>query len=151
MHILFRFILLLCAVICGGFVALLGGGFSQAVEPQSYSAGTSAFWFLAGAVVAAPLWVPAIIPAHFPNALKNSRWVSAALLLFPTFLFGSIVWHNISRSFSGFGAIPSALFQGLLLTSACLAGLVILLWPELSTYVKRILTHHSSGTPNGAP
>ena len=145
MQILFRFILLLGAAICGGFVVFLGSDFSQAVEPQSYSAGISAFWFLAGAVVAAPLWVPAIIPSYFPNALKNSRRVCAGLLLFPTFLFGSIVWHNISRSFSVLGAIPSALFQGLLLTTACFAGLVILLWPELSTYTKRILTHPSSG------
>ena len=146
MNILLRLILLIGAALCGGFVVILGSGFSQAVEPQSYSAGISAFWVFAGAVVAAPLWVPAIIPSHFPNALKNSRRVSAAMLLFPTFSFGSIVWHNISRSFSGLGATPSALFQGLLLTTVCLAGLVILLWPELSAYAKRHLTHHSSGT-----
>ncbi|MES2825580.1 MAG: hypothetical protein V4732_18405 [Pseudomonadota bacterium] len=146
MSILLRLILLIGAALCGGFVLLLGSDFSQAVEPQSYSAGISAFWVLAGAVVAAPLWVTAIIPSHFPNALKNSRRVSAAMLLFPTFLFGSIVWHNISPSFSGLVAASSALFQGVLLTTVCLTGLIILLWPELSAYAKRILTHHSSGT-----
>lgn len=146
MPILLRLILLLGAALCGGFIALLGSGVSQALDAETYSTGISIFWFFAGAVVAAPLWVPAIIPSHFPNALKNSRRVSAAILLFPTFLFGSIVWHNISRSFSGLGATPSALFQGALLTIVCLAGLVILMWPELSAYAKRHLTHHSSGT-----
>ena len=133
----FRVILLLGAVFCGGFVALLGGGFSRAVEPESYSAGTSVFWFFAGAVVAAPLWVPAVFPSRYPVALKVCRRVSAVALLVPTLLFGSIVVHNISRSLSGLGATSSALVQGAVLTVACLVCMVILLWPELRTYAKR--------------
>jgi hypothetical protein len=133
----FRLILLLGAILCGGFVALLGGGFSRAVEPEAYSAGTSAFWLLAGAIVAAPLWVPAIFPSRYAVALKFCRWVSAAALLVPTLLFGSIVWHNISRSVSGLGATSLALVQGALLTVVCLVCMVILMWPELRTCAKR--------------
>lgn len=133
----FRFTLLLGAVLCCGFVALLGSSFSRAVEPETYSVGTSAFWFLAGAVVATPLWVPAIIPSRYPVALKFCRWVSAAALLVPTLLFGSIVWHNINHSVSGLGATSSALAQGAILTVACLVCMVILMWPELRTYAKR--------------
>jgi hypothetical protein len=133
----FRFILLLCAALCGGFVALLGGGFSRAVEPESYSNGTSAFWLLAGAVVAAPLWVPAVFPSRYPIAFKFCRWVSAATLLLPTLLFGSIVVHNIRRSVSGLGATSSALVVGAVLTVACLGCMVVLLWPELRSQKQR--------------
>lgn len=133
----FRVILLVGAVLCGGFVALFGGGFSRAVEPENYSEVSSVFWLLAGAVVAAPLWVPAVFPSRYPVALKVCRQVSAAILLLPTLLFGSIVVHNINRSVSGLGATPSALIQGAVLTVACLVCLVVLLWPELRTYAKR--------------
>jgi hypothetical protein len=107
-----RIVLLLCAALCGGFVALAGGGFSRVAEPESYTAGTSVFWFLVGAVVAAPLWVPAIFPSRYALAFKVCRWLSAAALLLPICLFGSIVVNNISRSISGLGATPSALLQG---------------------------------------
>ena len=133
----FRFALLIGAVLCGGFVALLGGSFSRAVEPETYSTGASVFWVLAGAIVATPLWVPAIIPSRYPVALKVCRRVSAAVLCLPTWLFGGIVWNNVSRSISGASATPSALAQGAVLTLVCLACMVILLWPELRPYAKR--------------
>ena len=132
-----RIVLLFGAILGGGFVAFLGGSFSRAVEPESYSTGTSAFWFLAGIVVAAPLWVPAVCPSRYPVALKACRRVGAAALLLPTWLFGSIVVHNISRAVSGLGATPSALIQGTVLTSVCLVCLVVLLWPEIRTCSKR--------------
>lgn len=132
-----RFILLLGAILCGGFVAFLGGSFSWAVEPETYSTGVSAFWFLAGTVVTAPLWVPAIFPSRYPVAFKFCRWASATVLIVPTLLFGSIVWHNISRSVSGLGAASSALIQGAVLTATCFVCIVILIWPELRAYAKR--------------
>lgn len=132
----FRVILLVGAVLCGGFVALLGSSFSRAVEPETYSE-SSVFWLLAGAVVAAPLWVSAVFPSRYPAALKVCRRVSAAILLLPTLLFGGIVVNNISRSISGLGATPPALLQGAVLTIACLVCLAILLWPELRAYAKR--------------
>lgn len=132
-----RIVLLVAAAVCGAFVALLGGGFSSAVEPESYTISTSVFWFFAGVIFTAPLWVPALVPKRYPVTLKVCRWVGAAALLFPTYMFGSIVVHNISRSMSGLGATPSALAQGAGLAVVCLACLLILLWPELSTRAKR--------------
>ena len=137
MPIAARIVLLLAATLCGGFVALLGGGFSRAVEPESYATTASAFWFVAGVVVAAPLWVPALIPSRYSVALRVCRWVSAAALLLPIYVFGGIVVHNISRGISGLGATPSALLQGAVLTGTCICCLFILLWPELSSYAKR--------------
>ena len=125
-----RIILLICAIFCGGFLTLSGASFSHALEDESYSRGTSVFWLAVGALFSAPFWVPALIPSHYPLALQVGRWVGAALLLFPTLLFGSIVWHNISRSISDLGATPSALMLGIVLTSACFICITVLLWPE---------------------
>lgn len=133
----FRFVLLASAALCTAFVALLGGGFSRAVEPDSYSTGTSAFWLFCGALVASPLWVPAVFPARYPRALRVCRWLSAAALLVPILMFGGIVSHNIQRSISGLGASPSALAEGVLLTATCLLCMVLLLWPKLSKLAKR--------------
>lgn len=151
MHVLLRFILLVVAAISGLFVAFFGSSFSHANESHSYIEGISVAWLLAGALVVTPLWIPAIIPSRFPNALQKCRRISAILLLFPTFLFGSIIVYNIIGCYNWFGALPPSLHQGIELITPCVIGLLILLWPEISAFVKRILTHHSSGTPNGAP
>jgi len=126
-----RIILLAGAALCGGFIVLLGAGFSRTAEPQEYTSTTTVFWLVAGAVFAAPLWVPAAIPARFPTALKVCRRISAAALLFPTWLFGGIVLHNISRAISGLGATPSALLEGLVLTSVCVLCVFLLVRPDL--------------------
>lgn len=131
-----RIALLLAAALCGGFVAFQGASFSNAVEPESYTAATAGFWFAAGAVISAPLWLPALVPSRFSVTLKLCRWVGATVLLLPTYLFSTIVIHNISRSVSGLGATPHALIQGAVLTVACICGIVILLWPELSAHAK---------------
>jgi hypothetical protein len=132
-----RIMLLFVAALCAAFVAALGSGFSRAVEPDEYSAGTSVFWFVLAVVFAVPIWVPALIPERYPRALKVCRRLGAAALLLPTYLFGSIVVHNVSRSLSGLGATPSALAQGVVLTIACAACLLVLLWPDLRAYAKR--------------
>jgi hypothetical protein len=137
MPIATRIILLLIALLCGGFVAWLGDGFSYAVEPNQHSIATSIFWAGLGAVFSAPLWIAALIPSRFAKLAKVSRLAGAAYLLLPVFLFGGIVTHNISRWHSGLGASPSALVQGIVLTSGCLVALVLLLWPEIRPYVRR--------------
>ena len=126
-----RIFLLFSAALCAAFFVVLGGGFSRAVEPEEYSTSTSAFWFVSAAVFASPLWGPALIPGRYPRVLNACRRLGAAALLFPTFMFSSIVVHNHSRSASGLGATPSALVQGIVLTIACVACLLVLLWPDL--------------------
>jgi hypothetical protein len=132
-----RIMLLFVAALCAAFFAVLGGRFSRAVEPEAYSAGTSAFWLVLAIVFAAPLWIPALVPERYPRALKVCRRLSAAALLLPTYLFGSIVVHNVSRNLSGLGATPSAFVQGVVLTIACVACLLVLLWPDLRVCAKR--------------
>lgn len=126
-----RLFLLASAAICGAFVASLGGSFARAVEPESYTAGTSLFWFLTAAVFVAPLWAPAAIPNRYPVVQKIGRRVGAAALLIPLFIFGGIVVHNLQRSIAGLGASPVALAQGAVLTLLCVTCFLILLWPEL--------------------
>ncbi|MNR00123.1 hypothetical protein D3C85_1158840 [compost metagenome] len=130
MSLLSRCILIVSAAICGGFFAFFGAGASRAIEPEQYSTGTVAFWFFAGVALTAPLWVPAVFPSRYPHSLKVCRRVCAFLLLFPTWLFGSIVAHNISRALTGLGATPIALAQGAALTLCCVVCLFVLLLPE---------------------
>lgn len=137
MPTLARLYLLFSATISGGFIALLGVTFSASVESEQFTVASAAIWFIAGAIVAAPLWVPALIPPRFPTALKVCRLVGAAALLLPTYLFGSIVVHNISRAMSGLGATTSALVQGVILTSVCASCVFVLIWPELKPYATR--------------
>lgn len=133
-----RILLLIVAALCAAFVAVLGISFSLAVEPDAYSASTSSFWLVLAAVFASPIWMPALIPDRYPRVLSVCRRLGAIALLFPTFMFSSIVIHNISRSLSGLGATPTALVQGLALTLACVACLFVLLWPDLGPHAKRV-------------
>lgn len=123
--------LLLSALLCAGFITLVGSSFSFGVEPEQFTPMTFVRWAGLGAIVSAPLWVPASIPSRYVRTLKIGRLVSAALLLAPTYFFGGIVVHNVRRSLNGLGATPSAFVQGLVLTVACVAGFVLLLWPLL--------------------
>lgn len=131
MPMLFRLILLLAAVLCGGFVAISGNHVAQVVSNGPSYTGISFYWIINGALIAAPLWLPAVIPSSFQTTLRIFRILSSIALLFPTYLFGSIFWNNIYRFFSGLGATPSAFYLGSILTTACLSGITILLWPEL--------------------
>lgn len=131
MNLLTRLVLLISAMLCTGFVALTGTSFSLGVEPERYTFMTILRWAGLGAAVASPLWAPTLIPSRCIRTLKISCYVCAAILLAPTYFFGGIVVHNVKRSLSGLGATPSALLQGVVLTGACVAGLVLLLWPLL--------------------
>ena len=126
----FRFILLFCAVLCGGFWGILGDSYARIDEPESYS-GTSAITIFVSAIFAAPFWIPAIIPSRYSVALELSRRVSAVPVLLYTFLFGSILWHNVSRMISGYDASGEAFGVGTALTLTCISSLFILLRPEL--------------------
>ena len=130
MSLISRCILIVSAAICGGFFAISGAGVSWAMEPEQYSTGTVIFWFFGGVALTVPQWVPAVFPSRYPRGLKMCRRVCALLLLFPTWLFGTIVVHNVSRSFAGLGATPIALAQGVVLTLSCIVCLFVLLLPE---------------------
>ncbi len=132
-----RAILLLGAALCGGFIFLLGSTTSLALEPDRLGPRTAIFWFAAGLLASLPLWLPAVVPNRFSITQKACRWVCALLLLFPTYLFGTIVSHNLSKSISILRAEPSALIQGIVLTTVCLAGIVILVWPNVLTLGKK--------------
>ena len=137
MPALARSTLLIVAILVGTVVALLGGGFSRAVEPEDYSASTSAYWLVVGAVCAAPFWVPALVPGRYSRAVKICRRVGAAALLPPTYMFAGIVVHNVDRILSGLGATPSAMFLGGALAIACAGCFVLLLRPDISAHAKR--------------
>jgi hypothetical protein len=129
MPLLSRAVLLISAALCGGFFALSGAGFSLAAEPDQFSNSTLVFWFVVGMALAIPLWIPAVVPARYPRFLRVCRRTCAVLLLFPTWLFGTIVAGNVGRILSGFSFTPIALVQGLVLTGCCLVCLFVLLWP----------------------
>ena len=137
MPLLSRAVLLMSATLCGGFFALSGAGFSRAAEPEQLSNSILVFWFVAGVALAIPLWLPAIVPPRYPRFLKVCRRVCAVLLLFPTWLFGTIVGNNVGRILSGFSFTPIALAQGLVLTGCCLVCLFVLLWPEFRRHAER--------------
>lgn len=124
-----RSVLLISALLSAGFVAFMGSSFSLGVEPERFNVMTFLRWVGLGAAVSAPLWVPASIPSRYARTLLITRFVSAAFLLVPTYFFGGIVVHNVKRSLTGLGATPSAFVQGLVVTVACVTGLVLLLWP----------------------
>lgn len=130
MSVFARVVLLASAVLCGVFLAILGGAFSHAVDPERHVLATSAYWGSLAGVFVAPMWLPALIPQRFARTLKVCRRVAAVAQLFPLAMFGNIVVHNVSRMMSGEGGSDAALALGLVLTSLCIACLVILLRPQ---------------------
>lgn len=120
-----RVFLLLAAMLCGGFFAVMGGAFSYAVDGEH---GTTSvlFWLVAGAVVSAPFWLPALVPNRFSHLLTASRRVGAVVLLLPTGLFGSTIVHNMIRGMSGTGITFSTLTVAAVITVTCLCAIVIL-------------------------
>ena len=126
-----RIFLVGAAALCGGFFASLVAGFGAAVEPGSYEETRSFTWVVLSAVLGWPFWLPAVIPNRFPRLLCALRRIGAAYAVLGVVAFGSIVSHNIVRHFSGLGATPSALLEGVVLTSVCLLCLILLLWPDL--------------------
>src|SRR5262245_42912770 len=131
-----RMCLLLAAVIVGGSFALLGDTFSRLAKPDQYDAGVLLFWSGAGALLASPMWVPAVLPDRLRRLRDWCRRAGAAALVVPLVFFGSIVVHNIERWRSG--GPPETLAFGLSTTSTCVLALALLLWPEIQTVRRRI-------------
>lgn len=126
-----RIVLLALAAMLCGFVTLLGASVSYGLEPYRFSIRTGLLWLTIGMAVSSPLWIPTLIPNRFCRILRFARWLGVYVLTLPTYLFGSIISSNIARSINGLGATPSAIIQGVALTTVCLVGFVILLWPDL--------------------
>lgn len=129
----FRVVLLLSAALCASFVTYVAASFSRAVEPANPLSGVSWASMLAGVAVAAPFWVPALIPARYPRALQGCRKACAVALLLPAGLFGSIVVHHLRGGLDGRVATNPAFIQGVVLTMCCLVCLLVLLWPRASS------------------
>jgi hypothetical protein len=125
-----RIFLMTASAACSAFVASAGSGFSRMAEPDEYTSATSLFWLASGLLVALPLWFPALIPNRFANALLWARRACGCALLIPTYMFSTIVIHNVSRQVSGIGMSVSAFAIGLALMLACLIALFVLLWPD---------------------
>jgi len=84
------------------------------------------------------LFLPGGCPSDRDHrSVKLCRRICAILLLYPIWLFGSIVANNVGRILSGFSFTPIALAQGLVLTVCCLVCLLVLLWPEFRRHADK--------------
>ena len=97
------------------------------------------FYVVVGVIVSCPLWVAAFIPNRFPRLLQVCRFLGVLLMLFPMWFFGGLVIHNIGR-IGARGFTPSVFLQGLVLTTVCLLGMALLLWPEIRALMRRHAT-----------
>jgi hypothetical protein len=131
-----RALLILSAILCGGWVTLLGAGFNIAVEPEEYTFGAALFWMAIGAVFAAPFWVPALIAGRHPELLGFTRIAGAFLIASYTYLFGSILMKSLERMWDGYSIDSHVLASGFVLTFLCLVSLGILLWPHIRVIAK---------------
>jgi hypothetical protein len=131
MNIASRLLLLIVAASCGGFMALLGAVSSAVLDGRAIGISGYVFWVLSAAVLVSPLWVPALIPSHWPRLLSYARRIGALCLLFPLYLFFSIVSHNVGRMLRGWEIANGALSFGLIATVGCVTSLIVLLWPDL--------------------
>ena len=126
MHLGNRLYLLLASLLCGGYFAYLGISFSRGVEPESFSAAAILFWLLAGALVASPLWLPAVTPERFPRLARCARWLGILGCLVLLLPFGSAVIHNVRRAFVGFDIVWPILTVNSLLLAMCLAAIGVI-------------------------
>jgi hypothetical protein len=130
-----RACLLAAAAVVGGAFALLGATFTGMADPGEYDSWARVFWLVAGAVIASPMWLPAVIPARL---LPVGRWVrraGAVALLLPFLFFSSIVAHNVDRWRNG--GQPATLGFGLATSGACLVSMGLLLWPDFRAWRAR--------------
>jgi hypothetical protein len=134
-----RIVLISLAAILGGYVALTGASVSYGLEPYRFDRFTIAFYVAVGAVVSCPLWVAACIPNRFPRLSQVWRFLGVLLMLYPMWLFGGLVIHHIGR-IGARGFTPSVFLQGLILSTVCLLGVALLLWPEIRAVIKRRAT-----------
>ncbi len=121
-----RVLLVLAAMLVGLLVCGVGHSFSYAVDPGESQTAALAFWILVGAAVAAPMWVPASIPASYPRLLLACRWLGAFALLPHLYLATSTLGRNAKSLASGHGVTLSGIATALVLTGV-VAGCIVLL------------------------
>ncbi len=91
-------------------------------------------WLLAvGGVLSFPFWLPVIIPNGFRLLARVVRWICASIVLFPIFLSGSVVTHNLSRFPEGW---QGRVAESLLVVACFTATIVVLVWPELRRWLR---------------
>lgn len=96
-----------------------------------------AMWLLAlSSLLSFPLWLPAIIPKRFPLFSRVVRWISALIMLIPTYLSGTVVTHNVGRWLKGWEAWPSLVVDNLLNSACCIAVIAVLLLPEARVWLR---------------
>jgi hypothetical protein len=137
MNISARLTLLFLAAIAGGYVALFGVSVSRALDPERFNWVSLAFWTGIGLLISAPMWAPALLPNRFPRFLRISRFFAALFLLVPTWFFSRTVTANVNRVIAGAHDSVMPFVQASVLTVVCLVGVVILVWPELRSMIKR--------------
>lgn len=81
MHPFSRIILLAASAFCVGFFGLVGPASTRVFHPDLDEPLNWAAWSLFGAMLAAPLWVPAVVPPSGPCLLFVCRWLSALILI----------------------------------------------------------------------
>lgn len=127
-----RFHRIALLVIAGAIAVVtftMGASFSSAVDSAERAAGAWMFWAMLALVFAAPLWLPALVPARFVAASRVIRWCSALLVLVPTRYIASVLLHQ--SSLYGGGNFAPAIFGGaLLLCAGCVFAIIVLALPD---------------------
>ena len=137
MNISARLTLLFLAAISGVYVALFSASVSRAVDPERFDWVSLGFWTGVGLLISAPMWAPALLPNRFPRFLRISRFFAALFLLVPTWFFSRTVTVNLNRVIAGAHDSVMPFVQASVLSVVCLVGVVILMWPELRSTIKR--------------
>ena len=113
------------AVAVASWYVRVGYEFSAAVEPEHADIATMLFWALFGIVVAAPAWLPALVPVKHPRSFLAARWIGAIGVIPLGALFGSIVAHQLGVLHGLGDPSHQALLEGTALTLGCVIALVI--------------------------
>lgn len=124
---LHRKILLICALILGGFILYMGSDTSLALEPSKFGISTVVFWLVASLLITFPFWLPAILPSKYKRTNRLCRWVCAICTLVPGYFSSTIVMHNLGKPLSSLLNEPGPLILGMILTTACVVGVAILI------------------------
>ena len=125
------------AFVLGGAFAFGILAFGAMAEPDELSVFTVAGAILAGTIISAPLWLPAVIPAQYKATSGIARWLGAAALLYPVSIAFGIISNSVSRSVSNRDPSLPALFLGIVIASISIGCIALLIWPDLRRYLTR--------------
>ena len=121
-----RLTLVVIATLCACYIAYLGASFERAVEPEPLSGASVGFWLVIGYVAASPLWVPTLVPARLTILFRVTRVLGAVGTLFLLVLFLSAPVSQVMRAALGNSFDSPALLIGLVLSTSCILGLVMI-------------------------